>query len=81
MKQASFEGCAKGGQWSRGARQIQNINSAFLWQIINILKVQSFFHPNVLGIACSCLLSLAFTSSVHGPSRAQSPPNPTECLR
>lgn len=45
MKQASFEGCAKGGQQSRGACQTQNINSAFLWQIMNILEEQSLFHP------------------------------------
>lgn len=45
VKQAFFEGCAKGGQQSRGACQTQSINSAFLWQIMNILEAQSLFHP------------------------------------
>lgn len=80
--QASFEGCAKGGQQSQGAHQTQNINSAFLWQIMNILEAQSLFHPEGSQCAWHSMLLLALTSSVCGPSRAQSPPtNPTECLR
>lgn len=45
VKQASFEGCAKEDQQCRRALQTQNINSAFLWQIMNILEAESLFHP------------------------------------
>lgn len=61
MKQGSFEGCAKRGQWSRGAHQTQNINSAFLWQIMNILKAQNLFHPEVSQCAWHSMLLLALT--------------------